>query len=167
MTAAPHASTPQTEPQWLSAAEMDTWMNLAQVLMLTPTALDRQLREEAGLPHTHYHILSALSGQPDRAIRMTELARRAGTTTTRLSHAVSALEQRGWVGRRACRTDKRGQIAYLTDAGLAVLEEAAPGHVAEVRRLVFDHLTEDDVRRLGAITGKLLPILNGSPNPSS
>lgn len=154
--------TPQPgPPQWLSSTEMDAWTNLVQLLMLVPTALDQQLREEAGLPHTHYHILSALSGQPEHAMRMTELARQAGTTTTRLSHAVSALEQRGWVGRRACRTDRRGQIAYLTDAGFAVLEAAAPGHVAEVRRLVFDHLSEDDVRRLAAITGKLLPSLTG------
>lgn len=154
--------TPQPgPPQWLSSTEMDAWTNLVQLLMLVPTALDQQLREEAGLPHTHYHILSALSGQPEHAMRMTELARQAGTTTTRLSHAVSALEQRGWVGRRACRTDRRGQIAYLTDAGFAVLEAAAPGHVAEVRRLIFDHLSEDDVRRLAAITGKLLPSLTG------
>ncbi|GAA1594286.1 MarR family winged helix-turn-helix transcriptional regulator [Actinoplanes couchii] len=158
MTATPHAST----PRWLTDTEMDTWTNLVQLLMLIPTALDQQLREEAGLPHTYYHILSALSGQPDHAMRMTELARQAGTTTTRLSHAVSTLEQRGWVGRRACRTDKRGQIAYLTEAGYAVLEAAAPGHVAEVRRLVFDHLTEDDVRRLGALSGKLLPTLTGN-----
>lgn len=149
------------EPQWLSETEMGAWLNLAQILMLMPTALDQQLREHAGLPHTHYHILSALSTRPERAMRMTELARLAGTTTTRLSHAVTALEQRGWVARRACRTDKRGQIAHLTDTGFAVLAAAAPGHVAEVRRLVFDHLTEDDVHQLRAITAKMLPTLTG------
>ncbi|MEV4280177.1 MarR family winged helix-turn-helix transcriptional regulator [Actinoplanes xinjiangensis] len=147
------------EPQWLNDTEMGAWLNLAQIMMVMPTALDQQLREEAGLPHTHYHILSALSTRPERAMRMTELARMAGTTTTRLSHAVSTLEQRGWVARRACPTDRRGQIAHLTDAGFAVLAAAAPGHVAEVRRLVFDHLTDDDVARLRDITAKLLPAL--------
>jgi DNA-binding MarR family transcriptional regulator len=149
------------EPQWLSDGEMGAWVNLVQLLMLIPTALDQQLREDAGLPHTHYHILSALSSRPERAMRMTELARLAGTTTTRLSHAVSTLEQRGWVIRHACPTDKRGQIAHLTDAGFAVLDAAAPGHVAAVRRLVFDHLTADDVIRLRDITAKLLPTVTG------
>ncbi|WP_430791840.1 MarR family winged helix-turn-helix transcriptional regulator [Actinoplanes sp. G11-F43] len=148
------------EPRWLTGAEMGTWLNLTQILMLMPTALDRQLRDEASLPHTHYHILSALSSSADRSMRMTELARQAGTTTTRLSHAVASLEQRGWVVRKACPTDKRGQIAHLTDAGFAVLAAAAPGHVAEVRRLIFDHLTEEDVARLGAITAKIVPVLN-------
>jgi DNA-binding MarR family transcriptional regulator len=70
-----------------------------------------------------------------------------------------ALEQRGWVERHACPTDKRGQIAQLTDTGMAVLQAAAPGHVTEVRRLIFDHLTDDDVTRLREITAKLLPTL--------
>ncbi len=149
------------QPRWLDDTEMQTWMNLAQLLMLLPTALDKQLREDAGIPHAYYQILVALSAQPDRAIRMTQLARLSGTTTTRLSHAVASLEQRGWVERHACPTDKRGQIAQLTDTGFAVLQAAAPGHVTEVRRLVFDNLTDNDVTHLRDITAKLLPALTG------
>lgn len=52
-----------------------------------------------------------------------------------------------------------GQIARLTGAGMATLEAAAPGHVAGVRRLIFDRLTPADVTRLQAITDKLLPSL--------
>jgi DNA-binding MarR family transcriptional regulator len=148
-------------PRWLSSGELDTWMNLTQLLMLLPSALDRQLREDAGIPHAYYQILASLSDRPDRAMRMTDLARLVGTTTSRLSHAVTVLEQRGWVDRRACPSDKRGQIALLTDVGMEVLRSAAPGHVGEVRRLIFDHLTDDDVTSLRAITAKLLPTLGG------
>jgi DNA-binding MarR family transcriptional regulator len=165
MTDARPAPAADAEPRWLSSTELDAWMNLAQILMTLPTALDRQLREEAGIPHAYYQILATLSGQPDRAMRMTDLARLAGTTTSRLSHAVTALEQRGWVRRHACPTDKRGQIAQLTDAGMATLESAAPGHVAEVRRLVFDHLTDDDVAHLRVITEKILPTLKTTSSP--
>ncbi|WP_258950052.1 MarR family winged helix-turn-helix transcriptional regulator [Lentzea californiensis] len=150
---------PAAEPRWLTSAEMDAWLNLTQVLMLLPTALDRQLRDDAGLPHAHYRVLTMLSAERDGSMRMTQLARRAGTTTTRLSHAVTVLEERGWVERSACPTDKRGQVARLTDDGWNFLRSAAPGHVAEVRRLVFDHLTADDVARLREITAKLLPSL--------
>ena len=146
----------KTRPRWLERAELDAWTNLVQVLMTLPTALDRQLREDAGIPHAYYQILALLSDRPDRALRMTDLARLAGTTTSRLSHAVAALEQRGWVCRTSCPTDRRGQIAPLTDAGLAAVEAAAPGHVDEVRRLVFDRLTPDEVTQLRTITAKLL-----------
>jgi len=155
----------QPEPQWLTDTERAAWTNLVRVMMLLPGALDRQLREGAGVPHVYYGILARLSAQPDRSLRMTELARHADTTASRLSHAVSALEQRGWIERQPCATDKRGQVARLTDAGMALLQAAAPGHVAEVRRLVFDHLTADDVDRLRAITTKLLPTLTGDDQP--
>ena len=149
------------EPRWLDSHQLDAWLNLTQVLMLLPSALDRQLRDEAGVPHAYYQILAMLSAQPQRAMRMTDLARAVGTTTSRLSHAVASLEQRGWVRRQACPSDRRGQIARLTDTGYATLRAAAPGHVAEVRRLIFDHLTDDDVARLREITGKILPGLTG------
>lgn len=152
MTSSPAAA----EPRWLTKPELDTWLNLTRLLLLLPTALDRQLRDDTGIPHAYYQILAILSGQPDRSMRMTELARITGTTPSRLSHAVTSLEQRGWVERLACPTDKRGQIARLTDVGMSTLEAAAPGHVEEVRRLIFDRLGEDDVTQLRAITDKLL-----------
>jgi DNA-binding MarR family transcriptional regulator len=153
------------QPRWLDEAEHDTWLHLVQVLMLLPAALDRQLREDAGIPHPYYQILANLSDQPGRSMRMTDLARLVGTTTSRLSHAVGSLEQRDWVRREACPTDKRGQIACLTDAGMDALVAAAPGHVQEVRRLVFDRLTPDEAAQLGALTAKLNPADDLSRQP--
>ncbi|GAA0496956.1 MarR family transcriptional regulator [Paractinoplanes deccanensis] len=147
-------------PRWLDEHEMGAWLNLAQILMMLPAALDRQLREDTGIPHAYYQILATLSATAERCMRMSDLARAVGTTPSRLSHAVASLEQRGWVERRACPSDRRGQVAHLTGAGLATLKAAAPGHVAEVRRLIFDHLDAGDVAQLRAVTAKLLPALN-------
>lgn len=147
-----------TEPSpWLTPAELAAWVNLARMMELLPGALDRQLRDEAGIPHVYYQMLAMLSEAPDQAMRMTDLARLSATTTSRLSHAVASLEQRGWVTRRPCRFDKRGQICELTDEGMATVVAAAPGHAAEVRRLVFDRLSGDDVANLRAITDKIMP----------
>jgi hypothetical protein len=44
---------------------------------------------------------------------------------------------------------------------MAILQAAAPGHVTEVRRLIFDNLADDDVTHLRDIAGKLLPPLTG------
>lgn len=156
----------QPEPHWLTGTEQAAWANLVRLIMLLPGALDRQLRDGAGIPHAYYGILARLSAEPGRALRMTDLARHADTSTSRLSHAVSTLEQRGWIERHPCPTDKRGQVARLTDAGMALLRAAAPGHVAEVRRLVFDHLTAADVDQLSAVTAKLLPALTGDDEPT-
>jgi DNA-binding MarR family transcriptional regulator len=142
-------------PRWLSSDEMAAWLPLVRFVHLLPQALDRQLREEAGISHVYYQILAMLSGAPDGRLRMSELAGLTSTSTSRLSHAVAALEERGWVVRQSCDTDRRGQMASLTDAGRRELERTAPGHVAEVRRRVFDMLSDDEVVQLRALAEKL------------
>jgi DNA-binding MarR family transcriptional regulator len=101
-------------------------------------------------------ILATLSDAPDTSMRMSELARSTATSPSRLSHAVAALEQRGWVARRPCPQDRRGQIAALTAAGRRVLEQTAPGHVAQVRATVLDPLTPTEVEQLSTLLGKIV-----------
>lgn len=115
-------------------------------------ALDRQLQQDAGMPHGYFEILVRLSEAPDRTLRMSELADATRSSRSRLSHAVSRLEERGWVERQDCETDRRGQLARLTDRGVAALAEAAPGHVEAVRELVIDRLSRDQITQLGDIT---------------
>ena len=146
--------------RWLTQEEMAAWLPLLRVVQLLPQAMDRQLRKDAGIRHAYYQVLVHLSAQPDRTLSMGELARLAATSPSRLSHAVAAMEERGWVTRRPCSTDRRVQYGGLTDAGLSLLERVAPGHVADVRRLVFDRLTEDEVSRLRSLMLKLLPSLD-------
>jgi DNA-binding MarR family transcriptional regulator len=135
-------------PRWLDEEEMAAWLPLVRVVTLLPQALDRQLREDAGISHVYYQLLAMLSAAPDRSLRMTELARLTAISPSRLSHAVSSLEARGWVARATCAEDGRGQLARLTEEGRRLLEQTAPGHVAEVRRLVFDQLTPEQVAQL-------------------
>ena len=142
--------------RWLDDVEMQAWLRVLRLVMLLPGALDRQLRRDAGLAHASYMILATLSDAPDTALRMSELARSTATSASRLSHAVAALEQRGWVARRPCPQDRRGQIATLTAAGREVLEQTAPGHVAQVRATVLDPLTPTEVEQLSTLLGKIL-----------
>ena len=107
------------------------------------------------MPHTYYEILVALSEAPGRTLRMNQLADLCQSSRSRLSHAVSRLEEAGWVRREACPTDKRGALAVLTDKGFAALEAAAPGHVEGVRRHVFDVLTPEQVAELGRISAAI------------
>ncbi|MFF0867522.1 MarR family winged helix-turn-helix transcriptional regulator [Nonomuraea sp. NPDC003560] len=137
--------------RWLDPDEQQTWRDFLAAGQLINEALDRQLQREAGMPHTYYMILVALSEAPDRSMRMSELAARAQSSQSRLSHAVARLEERGWVRRERCPADGRGNIAVLTDEGFATLAATAPGHVEEVRRSLFDVLTPEQVRELGAI----------------
>jgi DNA-binding MarR family transcriptional regulator len=86
---------------------------------------------------------------------MSQLAAVNSYSLSRLSHAVARLEERGLVRREDCPTDRRGAIAVLTDAGWDVLVAAAPGHVGEIRRRLFDPLTAEESAMLGTISSKV------------
>ena len=152
---------------WLDETEMRAWLGLVQTLHLLPLALDRQLQSEAGIPHAYYMVLAILSDSPDRSLRMSRLAAQTATSMSRLSHSVARLEERGWVERRACAQDGRGAWAVLTDAGLAALAEAAPGHVGEVRRRVFDRLSREQVEALADIATSLADGLREDVTPTT
>lgn len=141
--------------RWLTPEEDRAWRGLVQVMHLLPLALDRQLQHDAGLSHSDYMVLAMLSEAPERRVRMSTLAAWTATSLSRLSHAVSRLESRGWVERTRCAEDGRGHNATLTDAGFAALAEAAPGHVEEVRRRVFDLLDDQQVRALADVASTL------------
>lgn len=140
-----------SEPRWLSDSEQWVWRAYQSATKLVNERLDRQLQRDSGMPTTYYEILVALSESPDRELRMSELAEFTKSSRSRLSHAIARLEENGWVVRRSCATDKRGAFAVLTEDGMAAVKAAAPGHVGEVRTVLFDGLSEDQVRQLGLI----------------
>ena len=147
-----HDDPPSAGARWLSAAEQRTWRSWLAADRLLLDRLDRQLQDDAGMSHADYEILVHLSEADGDRMRMSELAERALFSRSRLSHAVSRLERLDWVAREDCPTDRRGMYAVLTPTGRAALEGAAPGHVAAVRRFVFDALDPDDVAQLERLT---------------
>jgi DNA-binding MarR family transcriptional regulator len=144
------------EPRWLDAEERQAWLALAKTLVRLPAALDAQLRRDAGISHFEYQVLALLSEAPGRTLRMSELATLADGSLPRLSQVVARLEQRGWVRRAPDPADGRYTLATLTDQGLAKVTQAAPGHVQEVRRLVFDPLTKTQSRQLRDISRRIM-----------
>lgn len=150
-----------TDVPWLNTDEQRTWRQYLDVDRLLLRELDRQLQRDNGLTLADYEILVRLSEAPDGRLRMAELADATLYSRSRLSHAVTRLEALGWVQREECPGDRRGLFAQLTGTGRAKLEEAAPGHVRAVRRLVFDPLTPDQTRQLGEIATSLRHVLDG------
>ncbi len=143
---------PEEETRWLTTDEQQAWRAFLTACQTLFGAVDGQLARDSDIPHGYYEILVRLSEAPDRALRMTQLAEASASSKSRLSHAVARLEERGWIRRTDCPTDRRGQIAQLTDEGYAALAAAAPGHVAQVRRSLMDRLTPEQVEQLRQIS---------------
>ncbi len=146
---------------WLTGSEQRAWRAYLLATQLVDERLDRQLQRDSQMPHAYYAILVGLSEAPDHTRRMNDLARTLRYSQSRLTHAISSMERNGWVERRDCPTDRRGQLVTITTAGTAALAIAAPGHVAEVRAAVFDLLSAEQVDQLYSICTTILDGFDG------
>jgi DNA-binding MarR family transcriptional regulator len=138
--------------RWLDESQQQTWRAFIYAQKMLFDQLDRELQRDAGMPHAYYMILVVLSEHPARELRMSDLAEALGSSRSRLSHAVARLEEWDWVRRVSAPSDKRGQVAQLTEKGYAAISAAAPGHVEGVRRHLFDQLTPAQVTQLRRIS---------------
>ncbi|MDT0300759.1 MarR family winged helix-turn-helix transcriptional regulator [Streptomonospora wellingtoniae] len=153
--------------RWLDAEEQSVWRSLLRAQSRIEEELDRDLQARSGVGLVEFGILVALSEAPGMRMRMRVLADSVIVSKSRLSHQITRLERAGYVRREPCEEDRRGFWAILTDQGLEVLRAAAGGHVTRVRERVFDRLTREQVRQLGAVMRLLEPGdgAGGGPNP--
>jgi DNA-binding MarR family transcriptional regulator len=140
------------EPLWLDEAEARAWRGYMRMRTLLHAQIVRDLAREAGLSGPDYDVLSNVSEAEGRRSRLGDLAARMAWSKSRLSHHITRMEQRGLVTREDCTSDGRGAFVVLTDAGLRAIQDAAPGHVASVRRHFIDLLSREQLDALAEIT---------------
>lgn len=145
---------------WLDDDEQRAWRSWLALSTRLPGALARDLQAHSELSLPDFDVLVQLSESEAGQVRFAGLATALGWQRSRLSHHVARMARRGLVQRVECDDDGRGAFVAITPAGRASIETAAPGHVATVRRLVFDALDADQVRLLEELTGVLLARLD-------
>ncbi|CAI9412673.1 MarR family winged helix-turn-helix transcriptional regulator [Nocardioides sp. T2.26MG-1] len=145
-----------TSPAWLTDSEMAAWRALMQTFARLPVALDQQLQRDADLSFLEYYVLASLSEAPDGVLGMSSLAILTSSEQSRLSHLMKRMEAKGLARRERDPANGRQTNAHITDRGWERIRQAAPGHVAAVRSLVFDPLSATDVQALARICRHVL-----------
>lgn len=141
--------------RWLSVEEQHSWRGWLAAHTLLREALDREIKADHGISLADYEILVRLSEAPDRSVRMSELAEKALSSRSRLSHQVARMEADGLVERLECVSDRRGTLCRLTETGWQLLVRAAPSHVASVREHLVDVLGPAEFSTVGAACHKV------------
>jgi DNA-binding MarR family transcriptional regulator len=148
------------DPRWLDEDQQRAWRGYLRMQGQLSARLNRQLQADSDLSLADFDVLVALTDLPEERMRVLELARVLQWEKSRVSHHVGRMERRGLVIREECREDGRGAFVVLTPAGRRAIEAAAPPHVDTVRRLVFDHLTPEQVETLATISDLVLARLD-------
>lgn len=140
------------QPRWLSDDEQRLWRTILEVFRNVTTTIDDRLQDTAALSSPDFSVLVVLSEADNRTLRLRDLCGELGWDRSRTSHQVTRMEKRGLVAKQVSPGDARGILVTITADGLSRLAAAAPDHVETVRRLIFDHLTDE---RTAALQGLL------------
>ena len=127
---------------WLTEDEQRAWRTYLRMSSLLPAALNRQLQPDCGLTLPEYEVLVQLSEAPEHRRRPFQVCEALNWEQSRLSHQLTRMERRGLVTREECAADGAGRLRRAHPGRRRRHRQAAPLHVATVRELVFDRLSE-------------------------
>ncbi|MCX4405982.1 MULTISPECIES: MarR family winged helix-turn-helix transcriptional regulator [unclassified Streptomyces] len=139
------------EPRWLDEREQRAWRSLMAMQDGLSEYIERQLRTRCGLSSADYQVLAHLSESADGRMRSMALGRATRWEKSRLSQHLTRMEKRGLVRRERCQSDQRGTVVIITEQGRTLIESAAPLHLADVRAVLIDHITPDQLDLLSEL----------------
>lgn len=149
-----------TTPRWLNDDEQALWRQMLAASRKIDRCIDETLQLETDLSTSEFSVLVTLSETEDPGLRLRDLCVNLDWDRSRTSHQITRMEKRGLVTKEKCVGDARGVIVVLTTEGQRRLEAAAPEHVESVRRLIFDHLTEEQAVVLGEFMTNVMAVDN-------
>ena len=151
------------EPNPFTPGEFGAWRGMLRVHASVFRELDRALLADHGFGVDAYGVLITLVTAPDGTLAIGELGERRNLSPSGVSRSVDRLAKIGLVERSANPADGRSLLVGLTPQGLARLRAAQVTHHAVVRKLLFDPLSERDLKRLGELWEKAMPGSVSSP----
>ncbi|MGW8847757.1 MarR family winged helix-turn-helix transcriptional regulator [Streptomyces xiamenensis] len=140
--------------RWLGPEEEHAWRAYRRMVTAVQARTAQDLAE-LGLSEPDYEVLSTLSERTDGTSTLREQAAKMEWSRSRLSRHATRMETRGLLRRAPDPADGRGCLLVLTERGLDTLRQAAPTHVASVRRHFVDRLDPQELATLGRIAAKL------------
>src|SRR5215203_2097927 len=119
---------------------LGTWRGFLNAHARITRRISRDLAA-AGLPDlTWYDLLWALYRQPERRLRVNELAREVVLSPTAMSRFVDRVEKAGHVRREPDPADRRALQIVITESGVDLLRRMWPIYARGIEELFAAHL---------------------------
>ncbi|AZM50442.1 MarR family transcriptional regulator [Streptomyces sp. WAC 06738] len=151
-------------PRWLTPEQTAAWESFIRMQEKLIGRLSRRVQADSGMSAADYTVLVKLTESGEGRMRFMDLTKLVEWEKSRMSHQVARMMKRGLVSKEDCPDDGRGAFIVATPAGYEAIEEAAPLHVAHVRRLFINALTEEELATLARISDRLLAHMEKQPD---
>lgn len=151
-------------PRWLTSEQKAAWDSFIRMQETLIGRLSRRIQADSRMSASDYIVLASLTERGGGRMRFLDLAKLVEWEKSRMSHQVGRMTKRGLLTREECPDDGRGAFIVATPAGYKAIEDAAPMHVAHVRRLFVDALTQQELDTLARISNRILAHMEEQPD---
>jgi DNA-binding MarR family transcriptional regulator len=132
------------------------WARLMRAQRTALSKVESALKQQ-GLPQlSWYDVLLELERTGEPGMRPFELERELLLPQYGLSRLLERIERAGYIERRPCSEDGRGQLVAVTEAGKSIRRQMWPVYGAAIQAAVGDHLTAREAGQLADLLGKLI-----------
>ena len=152
--------------QALDPQQLGVYFALMEAVSLLQHHVEQQLRTEGDLSYVQFQLLARLVAARGH-LTMTQLADGVVYSRSGLTYQASLLEKAGLITRTPSLDDERATLVTITEDGLALFNRILPGHVQVTRHLLFDPLSDDDLRQLGDIMTRVRDHMRAKPPRSA
>jgi DNA-binding MarR family transcriptional regulator len=150
----------------LDPRQLGAFFVLMEAVSLLRHHVEQHLRTEGDLSYVQFQLLARLADAHGQ-LTMTQLADGVVYSRSGLTYQAGLLEKAGLITRGPNPDDERGTLVTITENGLALVRNVLPGHIQVLRRLLFDPLSDDDLRDLGDIMTRVRDHMRAQPPRSA
>ena len=131
------------------------WARLIKAQRMALGSVERALKSAGLPPLAWYDVLLELE-RAGGSLRPFELEREMLLAQYNLSRLIDRMEEAGYVGRRALKEDRRGQVIAITSAGKTLRRRMWSVYGPAVQATIGNHLSLKQVDTISAILGTLI-----------
>ena len=132
------------------------WARLMKAQQLALASVERKLKAAGLPPLVWYDVLLEVERAGHEGLRPFELERAMLLAQYNLSRLVDRIERAGFVERRACEDDGRGQLVAITERGKAIRRKMWPIYSQAVEATVGKHLSVKQTETLDVLLKLLI-----------
>jgi DNA-binding MarR family transcriptional regulator len=132
------------------------WARLMRAQQLALASIERELKAAGLPPLVWYDVLLEVERAGDHGLRPFDLERAMLLAQYNLSRLIDRIERAGYLDRRPCEGDGRGQLIVITERGKATRRKMWPVYAQAIEATVGRDLSVKQVEVLDDLLGLLI-----------
>jgi DNA-binding MarR family transcriptional regulator len=142
-------------PKQPSEAVVDAWIALNRAQQTALLKIERAFRDAKLPPYAWYDVLWELDQAGESGLRPFEIEGRILIAQSNISRLIDRLVEQGYVERRPCKEDGRGQYVVVTSAGREIRKRMWQTYSRAIGEAVGDYFTQREAAHVAALLTRL------------